>query len=340
MKYILSAAQALPCNPIVRHIALEVIAGADLIYFMLEMYRSREIDAHLPPRPPAAEWESLYAGGPRLLRAIADGDPSLFGMDGKEAVNTFVSLAQTSKLIRKHPNEFGEALKEVVQDKEAVATFVQLFQELTAFFETRTAEIAQELRDNTRYEVPEHRAALFDLPEPMFYLRVLLPCVIHYQRSPRDLLYEARRGDEKSIEGICRIDPWAQDLSVISDWLNAESGDERLAREKKYLLWKRKGLDHGQFSKARVKKAIGGFALSMVRNTGQYLDSKAMKFEDPEINVRLILNLFDAVEKERTGRSLAHDPDLNEIQIESLSKSMSEWADKWDELMPPRIRQN
>jgi len=340
MKHILPASQALPCNPIARHLALEVIACADLIYFMLEMYRSRDIDAHLPPRPPAAEWESFYAGGPRLLRAIADGDPSLFGMDGEEAVDTFVSLAQTSKRIRKHPDEFGGALKEVMQDKQAVQTVIQLFQEMTAFFEARTAEIAQELRDTSRYEVPEQRAALFDLSEPMFYLRVLLPCVIHYQRSPRDLLYEARRGDEKAIESICRIDPWAQDLSVISEWLNADSGDDRLAREKKYLLWKRKGLDHGQFSKARVKKAIGGFVLSMVRNTGQYLDPKAMKIEDPEIDVRLILNLFDAVEKERTGRELAHDPDLNDIQIESLSKSMAEWADKWDELMPPRLRQN
>ena len=137
------------------------------------------------------------------------------------------------------------------------------------------------------------------------------------------------------IEILCRVDTRARELPAVVDWINHGGPPAlRKSRLESVQAWEAGGLKEGQFSEQRVKQAIAGFVYAMVRSTGWTIDLTTGKKRQSRINARSILDLFDAVEKLRTGDPLANDPDLHEEQFESFSKAVRRWAKQWSRLMP------
>lgn len=151
----------------------------------------------------------------------------------------------------------------------------------------------------------------------------------------------ARRGDSAMVEILCRVDSRARELPTVADWINY-GGPSALRKARRDLIrdWEASGLKKGKFSEERVKQAIAGFVYSMVRSIGWTIDIKTGKRRRSRLNARLILDLFDAVEKLRTGDPLASDPDLHEEQFESYSRAVRRWSKRWERLIPTSRRTN
>lgn len=335
MPYLKAVGEKLACNYIAASSAIELIASADLIHHTMTVFRSGEIDQHIPARPPIDQWDGFYRDGTDLLRGIADADKSLLGMDGDEVVETYKMLGQLSWLARRKPEDLRVVLEDLLYQQEIRRGFLRSLRLAPRAFSMFLARISRELRH--RDEVASEKASdeFISTPQMLFYTRVLLPCVMHYQLTPRTVMHRAMQGDSNMIENLCRLDPWAHDLPVVSQWLNHPAGPVRTERMRKFRYLREQGINDGQFTNRRVKQCIGGFAHLMIQHTGRWLDVSVRPWvwREPKVNRGVILELFHAVEKERTGNPMAEDPDLCGPQNRSFYKQVERASLDWKPLL-------
>ena len=334
MEYLKSVCERMKCSIGASSSAVE------LIHHAMMVYRSGEIDEHLPARPPIENWERMYRGGPDLLRGVADGDESLLGMNGEEAVQTLRSLGQISWMARSKSEDLRVVFQEIFEEQETIRQFIRGLRLGPRAHSIYLARIARELRERESLAAEDLNDDFISSPEMLFYIRVQLPCMMQYRMVPRVVIFKATRDKSElvrtqNIEILCRLDPWAHDLPVVSRWLNHPAGPVRRERMRRFCYLREQGIDDGQFSMRRVKQCIGGFVHLMIRQTGTWLDTsvRPWKWTPPKLDRGLILQLFHAVEKERTGNPNAKDPDLCDIQPRSFYKQMDRASCDWKPLL-------
>lgn len=340
MQYLKSICEKMRCSVNAAAPAVQLIASADLIHHAMKVYRSGEIDEHLPARPAIEDWVRLYRGGPDLLRGLTDGDSSLLGMDGKGSVETLKTLGQLSWMARNKSEDLRVIFQEMFEQQETIRELARGIRLSPRAFSIFLAGVARELREREAAGSLTEDDGFISSPEMLFYVRVQLPCMLHYQMVPRVVMFNAIKHKSEvirtqNIEILCRLDPWAHDLPVVSQWLNHPAGAVRSERMRKFRYLREQGINDGQFSMRQVKQCIGGFVHLMIEQTGHWFDLSTgrLRLQPPKVDRGVILNLFDAVERERTGNPLAEDEDLCGLQRASVYQQMRRASRDWRPLV-------
>lgn len=340
MQYLKAVCEKMLCSINAASSAVELIASADLIHHAMTVYRSGEIDEHIPARPPVEDWIQFYRGGPDLLRGLTDGDTSLLDMDGQESVEALKSLGQLSWLARNKSEDLRVIFREIFEEQDNIRKITRALRLSPRAFSIFLARIARELRTRESLGTENLNDDFISSSEMLFYIRVQLPCMMQYQMVPRVVMFNALRHKSElirtqNIEILCRIDPWAHDLPAVSQWLNHPAGPIRRERMRRFRYWREQGIDDGKFSMRRVKQCIGGFAHVMIQQTGYWIDPsiRPIKWRSPNVDRGAILDLFHAVERERTGNAMAKDPDLCGLQPASVYHQMKRAARDWQPLL-------
>lgn len=329
------AALALDANWPATLAAVQMAASADMVHGLIDNLRDGVVEDDLEAPPAIEQWMGLYDGGLELLSGLGDADPRAFGGTGEDLTGGFRDLAAMGRALRKDGKQIGESINESLKEPEGRRAFQRGFEFWHRFLRMELRKLATQIQSGEMDPGVAEPAGFFSHPAPRFYLTVMLPCLMQYQLTPREVMAGALRGDATMIEILCRVDSRARELPAVADWINYGGPSAlRKARRDRVLEWEAGGLRQGKFSEERVKQAIAGFVYAMVRKTGWTIDLKTGKRRRSRIDARLILNLFDAVEQLRTGDPLSSDPDLHDEQFESYSRAVRRWAKRWGSLMP------
>lgn len=334
MHRLLRAAQAFESNVPATVLTVRLIASSEMIHGVLEAIRSGKAEELLPAPPPIEIWIEHYRGGLRLLRAVADADPRALGAGGSDAVATYRDLAETGRFARRYPLELEAQIRDELATPEGRRRFARELALTPRFLKHHLRIVSAEIESGQGPCDVHDPDAFFRNPAARFYLTIMLPCLMQYRITPREVLNGANRGSQEMVRILCHLDPRAREFPAVQAWLNHESGEVRRSRAAMARDWEAAGLDEGQFSMLNVKQAIAGFVKVMLQTTGRAMDFRTGKWIEPNTDARRILNVFDEVERIRTGDPLASDPDLHEVQFGSFSRQVRRWADRWKGLMP------
>lgn len=309
--------------------------ASEMIWQWSQWLRQGHIDDRLPKRPEAEEWIWFYRDHGRVFRGAWDAFPQ--GNCSAAMVQASVlEIQQTGRLARNNPEEFKRVASRqlaIVPKRRVNAYFRLGLRAAMRGYHEHLDEVATILvgQDGDE-ELEGFEAALKGSPEFYFLVRVVLPCLIEHRMLPIDLLRLARRGDERAIEKLLRLDDLAIHEPRIVAWINGAGGGQRRARLQDATKWAREG-PIGQNHPQHFKQAMGGLILALSRRTFFILDKGRLKPQP--LKATQIMHLFDALYRDKHGRreAVMTDPDFAEINPESWTKAISRYRKQWDRVL-------
>lgn len=320
----------------IQHIA----ALSDPMFKVASAVRNGELDELLPRRPDVDHWHALYRDHDMITRGIGNAIPDLWGIDGDEMLETMDFVREFSYQARTKPRELAtELLGDVSLHK-----FTQFWRVGIRQCKRNYRQHLIDLRDFLRGSDPHDVGGQFELairgePAVYFFLRVVFPAILMWQTTPQRLLRQARSANDqtecaKAVERLVRLDPLAISLPDIQAWQNVDDGPTRQYREQQVLIWRKQGLNHGEFTIQDFKMAMGGLILTTARHIGRYLDARGVP-HDVDITTTDARNLLDAAAQDRAGRTNGVcDEDIEEVLPSTWSRRLRHYRKIWDQLIP------
>ena len=244
---------------------------------------------------PAKLWRKFYWRNNRVMRHVSG---LLTGSTNLDEVRQLLSGVSEDELVTEIHNEYGETPN---------------FQEL----------IGQWMLDLVRSDKPiEQSAAYGILAVTTFAWRIWMPCWLHYGRTPLDLLYAAKNGDNQAMDQLLRIDKSAVTIPCVGRrWHEIMTGGN--AGLRRFMFKAITGQPGRMFQPTKVKMTV----CALIQLIGEKLDSP-LSTDD----MRLLL---DAIEKDRTGKEYAIDTLIPDDE-NSLARGLLREREHWMSFLPAK----
>ena len=181
--------------------AQQLAVGAEWAYQVMSWLRDREIDRLLPQRPVPAEWLRLYRGGWRVLFAVADRVPQVWG-NSQNVEETLRVAGRIRRAVLHEPQEVEAFLRAVGNCRLALGwrkAMLAYWRNLGVLYE----DLGPRERKDTAFG-----DLMATCPELQFFLLVTLRCFIEYEESPDDLMKQARAPEHPACAALAYSSGW------------------------------------------------------------------------------------------------------------------------------------
>jgi hypothetical protein len=305
-------------------VAQNIVAMAGPLLDFYHELRSPKVRAKLPEQPDCGLWLSYYEGRAELWNKIAE--KVLGAKRGEEAINAYAGMEFVVNNREKLMDAIARKKLRITRKhlvtavRQAVRQYVFHLRELRADFTQNTSELRA---DFTR--------VLARTPELQFAVGVLLPCLICYRTSPKQLMLRAQLGNDKAIEQLIRLDGNVVYDSKIAAWIRVGKGMIREGRQQLVGQWLKEGIV-GELSVYRFKRLIGGLVSFYGKGLAFRLNSDWTKFERFELTAPQIAKLFDAVAVDRKAAEplTGKDRDIADCTPETWAKAVKRYRKIWE----------
>lgn len=322
-------------------LAQEIAASAETMYLLMEAIRNQDMERAFPSRPHPDEWEKLYTDHRRITKAVF----RIFG-DSEDCGEGMQALLDGTRWMSNQAKQGKLSLAETFDFKNNLPRVARWFR--AAWYREHRAYKRHLRRLRPRLmgedEMQDERldAGIEQSPELNFYIRVVLPAVGQYQTVPAKLYQRAKRGSQRDMERLIRVDRWANHFGFVREWENVDDGGERLKRQNLLLKWQSQGLGHGQFSRTQVKEIYAGLITAVFESLGRYWCHEKKRMMPHTVKPEDIRELFNAVNMDRIGESLGivDDPDLEDIKDKSWDRTVRRKCRLWQAMLPGLHGQN
>ena len=288
----------------------------------MKRWHRRGLDAEFPARQRRASWLANYEKQfpPGAIAALDDGRAAgIVRMLDPESDN---SLNALKKAAAARPGD-GRALVEEIEK--------QVREVWQGNYPTHLSALFNRIQDPSQDDKEEIDRQIRTIPGVHFAMAVYLPAYVLCQRTPHQLLLEARGGSDEAIESLIRIDPQFTSSDEVDQWVNDNSGKTRLARQRNVSQWATEGLI-GRFGRTGFLSSMAALVSSMSKRVNFVLTSKG--FVASQLTSTAIKEVFDGAVSDahaispnwygRTRSALSAD--------ENLTKAIRRKRERWDQL--------
>ena len=253
-----------PMNYLAKQWIQDIAAMADPAYGCMLQVRSRGIEEALPQRPPMHEWLELYRNPQKLFTGTADAFPVIKGESGYGTLRAIAELRRLGRYVQEDPGASLRLLKRAAKHKSLKREFAASAREARIKYKVHLRRLKSDIQgavmSNSEREHFDKQIA--SNPAIYFYLRVVLPCMMTYQATPKALclaLDDAKNQTERAeaAEKLVRLDGHGIYLPAIQTWMNDSSGATRQEREALARRWWGQGLQQKQFKRTAFKASLG-----------------------------------------------------------------------------------
>lgn len=304
-------------------VAQEVVAVAGpLLEFVCEL-RSPAVKAKFPEQPKRGVWLSYYRGDQELWRKIAE---KVFGAKrGADFVNAYTDACMLISNREKIRDAIArEKIKIMRRDVlRGVKRVLREYRRRLDILRWEFTEAVWQMR-------PDFEKQLAKTPELQFALKVILPCLIRFRTSPRQLMRRAQLGNDIAIENLIRLDGNVVYESKIAAWIGSGKGSVREWRQQSVGHWLNEGIA-GELDVVRFKKMIGGLVSFYGQGLAVRINSTLTKAEKYKLTAPVIKMLFDAVARDRgVATSAGKDPDIADCSLQAWAKAIERYRKIWE----------
>jgi len=321
----------------------QAVSMAEMMWEVSKRVRSGELDQRLPARPPADAWLRLYRQHRHVFRAVVDIMPD-WDLSGAEADEVISSGRAVGLMARDNPAKLkrltGYYMRRV--SKKRVRAAIRLA--IRRAHKDYRAHL-QEMMDIANGEPDPYVNQVDDLltssHEFHFFLRVVIVCIIEFNRLPIDLLRVARQGDEAAIEKLLRLDDQMLHEPAIERWINGCDGAMRIERRRLAMAWIDKG-PTGQNHPRHFKQCVGGLISALSKRASLLITTEKGKVivKPQPLNAPQIEKLFHAWYRDRHQRRQPNmkDPDVlgrngRALTPDAWSRRIREYRKLWDRIL-------
>jgi hypothetical protein len=314
-------------------IAHQTACDTDRIYELMLLARRGGIDENLPGRPTPATWLSMYRDHKRVFRGTCDAMPMLLGPGDEVEASMLEARALSANIGGKRDRLIVDLARDWNKNRHKWVRFCLHTVHLN--YRKHLKQLRQNQFGMSDDDPNDPGPSALLSPELQFWVKVILPSIGIHHELPWTLYRRARQGDPTAIEKLIRLDDMVVHDPHIERWMNDTDGAIRRQRHGLVRLWMHKALNHGQFSIMQLKQVMSGFLAAFVDRFGTYLDLTTLKLNPPQFCTANIVSLYDAVQQDRKGKTLGvYDPDLHDIQVESLERRIRPYRKQFAALLP------
>ncbi|MBL4700107.1 MAG: hypothetical protein JKX85_02520 [Phycisphaeraceae bacterium] len=332
-------------------VAQQAVVHTEIMYELMQLIRSQEMDHYLPGVVFDKTWLNLYQDHRAVTKAVA----FVYELDGiwpyktSDVQKELGDSRMVSNWTKNQPEQFAALIKEEfspVQLMKFVRLGIRLNHRNYKLQLKQFAKIAQ--GDMGKADDESFDERLKSSPGLHFYLRVALPCMCVYQKFPLTVFRMAKRECLQKnsmqnyvwLENLIRLDPYMAGADFVRDWVNIPGGLTTIERRKKIAEWSIDGLDTGQkLTRRKVKYWFGGYIWAVAQRFGKVLIPKPVEYgpEGP-MTAGEILELFDAWAQDASplrGKECLHlrDEDLADLQEKSWRSAIRPYRNQWDHIL-------
>jgi len=314
-------------------IVIQLAAIAEPLHFIAHSLRNGTAGKLFPPRPPSKVWRRLYRSHKEILGALGDASPTQYG-DGKSILSLLDFIRAAKRWAKESPDELN-AWSSSVEPRMWLIFLKRAFREAKKFHIYNLREYRDLIREESD-KGSKIEQLLREKPEIYFFLLVILPCMCEYETLPLSLIRKARRGEEKAIEQLVRLDDSMVAEPFIQRWRDAGTGQERREKVEWLAGWMREGIG-GQLTLSSVKQSMAGLIALMVSLNPVAFSPRGRHIV--KISSSDIRDLFNAVARDR-GTSFGAgrvDEDLYHISDESWRQAVSKRKQAWHASVPKYV---
>lgn len=275
---------------------------------LLELIRSGKAAKAVKTWAPVSEWVSLYRDPKRIKKAMRDGFGPAMPAEMSEVSRWIKPTSPKAKrfaegVLKNMPDRFKTEGKRLMEDL-ARATYQESLVEV--------ADIVGNIERANKVDMD----ALMLTPEAQFLIFVFLPGIMQYGQSPMRIYRRARRGDRVALDELLRLDKVAM-------------YDEKIGHYVRHL-----GMTHDKFGTEIIAKAYQNAPDTLIDNRSIKVRHAAQIMMRADrhgyaFTYQDLLDLFDALAKDRTGDPMAHDPDLQD-DIAAFKKAVQRAKPFWN----------
>lgn len=314
-------------------IALQVSLSLSKTYQAMLLARSKLLDQHLPMPPNQEQWfriqrqpaGTIYDVGRFLIQAPQD------------RIAFRRRLKEVRKLRRQCEHE-PEAFRAEIganPSQLAIAKLNKRVAKLQArFLNELVTWLDSEMNDESNISDEDFGQALAERPKLYAYVRMTLPAMFLYQKTPVALLKEAESDNPCAVEKLIRLDNRMASHPIIDQWVCKGIGSTRIARSESIHTWARQGLN-GRWD-------FGAFRSSMAAMISAISGSTTYRFTPDgvkpiRLTARAIQDLFLLVDKMRqragtydSGYPCAFSDDLELASVgREIRRHRQSWIEYW-----------
>jgi hypothetical protein len=245
-----------------------------------------EFEVQVPP----ILWRKFYWSNKRLLRYV-----------GGYLTGSANVLEIDRALLELPLNQLGEVIQTRFGDNTDLNTAI----------ENRVAALENSPQ-------PAHQNAAYIIRACLtFTWKVILPCMLHYERMPLNLYRAARNGDNQALDQLLRLDKSAVTIPAI-----ARRWNEIMTRGNTELRQMMQDAIAGKSGRALESKQLKMMMMALVQFAGEFCGYR--------VSTEEIRALLDAIDKDRTNDARSFDLDIPD-KDDSLAKALRRARDRWME---------
>jgi|GEM_PF-5853696 len=292
--------------PLIRFLAkLAALAANDIVWGMNTVQDGRYHKMTNPKTMDPLDWIELYHRPRQITTAIVQ------AMDGGDSANVTQVLAiwdylsRIAKMSKDHRQRYFTRPFRHAMD--IPIPWDQLREQLNSVADTLINSVY-----NDTDPLRQHEIKAFKSPEMQFFIRVTVPALLLYNTLPDQMLESARKGDQKTLRRLIRLDKNVFHDPVIRHRM-AEWEQSNPYRYRKVIA----ALDLPRYPKQRemhIKATLGAY----LRNAAQLLNCP---IASPDIH-----KLFDAAAKDRSQTNII---DTRTKSAETFRKAIARQRAKW-----------
>lgn len=322
-----------PCSFSLAVAVQELAVLAKGAFEVMCRFRSGELEEKLPSIHSVPGWLALYNEPGRITAVVAQHVADI--EDGRELVQDMRYCRRTFGNPKRGPKLIKEAIQNIPEHK--IREFLRVNGRCAQRnYHAHLGNLAAELEGDASESYEWFGKAIETHPEMLFYLRVVLPCLLLYQKHPILLLRQARRSSgvvqSQAIEDLVRLDPYIHNHPDIQAWEYQSPGPIRADRQRLLAKWRLEGLNTGKFTWTRWLEVMGGLVQAVSQVLGWYYGEQGGRFFQGRANFEAerIRELFQAAHQDRAGRRRPDvDEQLASLQTASWRRMLAKYRRLW-----------
>jgi hypothetical protein len=299
------------------------------LFDILKLWQRRRLDAAFPVFRGRGAWLSMYE------TPFPPGSIAILG-------DTGLSLGPLLKVMAgQTPESIKNELAALPRDgrKLAKAIELQIRQNWERYYPSHLAEMYTDLRRSAQDDGEKIDQQMRELPGLHFTMATYLPAYFLFQRTPHQLLVEARGGNDDAVEALVRIDSRFAASDEVDNWVHEDRTESPLKRKRCVALWVSEGLV-GRFTRTGFMASLAGLISAMSRRVNLVITATGL-IPRP-LTSTAIREVFDAAVKDEKESSVKWYGRLSAaLPVGSnLDREITRKRERWDQMFQMMHGQN